>query len=84
MGKVYDFKKARADKYTPPHYVAPEEIEIPESVRETVADYRARQRRELLRVATRLIDSGDIPAGRESAENELLPKFDCPSTDTKS
>lgn len=83
MGKVYDFQKARADKYTAPSYVAPEQIEVPESVQETLADQRAKQRRDLLRVATTLIDSDDIPAGREAAENVTLPTFEYPSTEEK-
>lgn len=81
MGKVYDFKKARADKNTAPTYVAPEQIEVPESVEETLADQRAKQRRDLLRVATTLIDSDDIPAGPEVAENVTLPTFEYPSAE---
>ena len=76
MGKVYDFKKARDDKYAPPRYIAPEEIEVPEFVREGITDQQAKQRRGLLRVAVKLIDSDDIPLASESSEDELLPKFD--------
>lgn len=75
MGKVYDFEKARSDKYTTPPYVAPEPIKVPEFVLETVVNRRAKRRRELMRVATGLIHSSDIPAARESAEEEVLPTF---------
>jgi hypothetical protein len=80
---VYDFDKARNDKYTIAPYIAPEEIVIPASVHETVANQRARQRRKLLRVAAQLIDSDDIPTGGDSTESDALPKFDYPSPETK-
>lgn len=83
MGIVYDFKKARDDKYAPPRYIAPEEIEVPEFVREGVTDQRAKQRRRLLRVAVKLIDSDDIPLASESSEGEPLPKFDYPPTEKR-
>lgn len=76
MGKVYDFEKARSVKYATPPCVAPESIEVPEFVLETIANRRAKQCRELMRVATGLIHSSDIPVARESAEEEVLPVFE--------
>lgn len=80
MAKVYDFEQARADKDIQTPYVTSEEITIPEFVQEVIDDQRARHRRELLRVAAVLIDSGDVPVAREPAEDEMLPRFDDPST----
>lgn len=83
MAKLYDFEQARNDKYVQKSYEAPEEIIIPEFVQEGVANQQASQRRALLKAAVVLIDSGDIPAVRELADDELPPRFDDPSTKEK-
>lgn len=85
MAIIYDFQKARDQKFNPePYVVAPPLIErAPEDIQEMLQIDAAERRRRSLKIAVSLIKSMDIPASRELSESEQPPIFEYSPSEEK-
>lgn len=84
MAIVYDFQKARDQKFSPEPYVAPPLMErVPEDIQEALQIEAAERQRRTLKVVNAVIKSVDIPLKRELSDDEQPPTFEYPSSEEK-
>jgi hypothetical protein len=84
MAIVYDFQKARDQKFSPEPYVAPPLMErVPEDIQEALQIDAAERQRRTLKVVNAVIKSVDIPPKRELSEDEQSPTFEYPPIEEK-
>lgn len=84
MAIIYDFQKARDQKFNLAPYVAPPLMErVPENIQEALQINNAERQRRTLKVARTVIESVDIPLKRELSEDEQPPTFEYPSNEEK-
>lgn len=84
MAIIYDFQKARDQKFNLAPYVAPPLMErVPEDIQEALQIDAAERQRRTLKVANAVINSVNIPPERELNEDERPPTFEYPPSEEK-